>query len=69
MPYLRMFLGHTQVDEIFISDVFVESVLGNHFLEEEKQRMLYKHADTIRNVELDPLFELFPPSNNAALAE
>ena len=62
MPYLRMFLGHTKVDEIFISDVFVDSILGNHFLDQEKQRMLLKHADTIRNVELDPVFDLFPPS-------
>ena len=64
MPYLRMFLGHTKVDEVFISHVFVESILGTHFLEEEKQRMLNKHADTIRNVELDPMFDLFPPSMN-----
>ena len=62
MPYLRMFLGQTKVDEIFISGVFVESILGNHFLEQEKQKMLLRHADTIRNVELDPFFDLNPPA-------
>ena len=67
MPYLRMFLGHTQVDEIFISDVFVESILGSHFIKEEKQRMVLKHAATIKNVELDPFFDLFPPSIDSNL--
>ena len=57
-----MFLGGKQVDEIFISDVFVESILGNHFLQEEKQRMLDKHAATIKEAESDPLFDMYPPA-------
>lgn len=60
MPYLRMFLGEQQVDEIFISDVFVESVLGSHFVQEEKQRMLDKHATTIKNAKVDPSFDFHP---------
>lgn len=60
MPYLRMFLGEQQVDEIFISDVFVESVLGNHFVQEEKQRMLEKHATTIKKAKVDPSFDFHP---------
>jgi hypothetical protein len=33
MPYLRMFPGEKQLDEVFFSDVFVDSILGNHFLQ------------------------------------
>ncbi len=62
MPYLRMFLGEQQVDEVFISDVFVESILGKHFLQEEKEIMLHKHATIIKDAELDPSFDVFPPS-------
>lgn len=56
-----MFLGQTKVDEIFISGVSVKSILGNHFLEQEKQKMRLWHTDTIRNVELSPFFNLNPP--------
>ena len=62
MPYLRMFLGEKQVDEVFISDVFVDSILGNHFLQEEKELMLHKHATSIKDAEFDPSFDMFPPS-------
>ena len=61
MPYLRMFLGEKQVDEVFISDVFIESILGNHFLQEEKDIMLHKHAITINDAEPKPTFDVFPP--------
>lgn len=56
MPYLRMFLGEKQIDELFISEVYVQSVLGHHFIEEEKQRMRDKHVMSIRNAQTDPLF-------------
>jgi hypothetical protein len=62
MPYLRMFLGEKQLDEVFISDVFVDSILGNHFLQEEKELMLHKHATAIKDTELNPSFDVFPPS-------
>jgi len=65
MPYLRMFLGEQQLDEIFISDVFVESVLGNHFVEEEKKILLDKHAILIKRTKIDPSFDLHPPHTKA----
>ena len=65
VPAVGHIVGGSQ---LFISDVFIDSILGNHFLEQEKERMLLRHADTIRNVELDPFFDLFPPSVNSNLA-
>ena len=62
MPYLRMFLGEQKMDEVFISEVYLESVLGNHFVEEEKQKMMEKHAITIKNVNMPLSFEIYPPS-------
>jgi hypothetical protein len=56
MPYLRMFLGDKQVDEVFISEVYVQSILGNHFIEEEKQRMRDKHVLAIRNAQTEATF-------------
>ena len=64
MPYLRMFLGEKQIDEVFISEVFVESILGNHFVAEEKQIMLDKHAGAIKNAALIPFFDFLPPLGN-----
>lgn len=58
MPYLRMFLGEQLVDETYISEVFLQSVLGNHFIEEEKQKMLEKHTPAVRKSAGDPLFTL-----------
>lgn len=65
MPYIRMFLGEQQIDEVFISDVFSESVLGNHFIGEEKQRMLDKHAMAIENTEVTPSFDIYPAAQNS----
>lgn len=61
MPYLRMFISEQQLDEVFISDVFTDSVLGNHFIQEEKQRMLDKHDVTIKKNGTPPYFDLDPP--------
>jgi hypothetical protein len=61
MPYLRMFISEQQLDEVFISDVFTDSVLGNHFIQEEKQRMLDKHDVTIKKIGTLPYFDLDPP--------
>lgn len=61
MPYLRMFISEQQLDEVFISDVFTDSVLGNHFIQEEKQRMLDKHDITIKENGMLPYFDLDPP--------
>lgn len=58
MPYLRMFLGEQEIDEIFISEVFLQSVLSNHILEEEKQKMLRNHASVIQNAATAPFFAL-----------
>ena len=58
MPYLRMFLGEQQIDEIYISEVFLQSVLRNHIIEEEKQKMLEKHRHLFRNSEMIPSFTL-----------
>jgi len=44
MPYLRMFLEEQQIDEVFISEVLLNSVLGASIVEEEKQEMIKKHS-------------------------
>jgi hypothetical protein len=44
MPYLRMFLNEQQVDEVFISEVLLNSVLGASILEEEKQELFKRHS-------------------------
>jgi len=44
MPYLRMFLEEQQIDEVFISEVLLNSVLGTSIIEEEKQEMIKKHS-------------------------
>jgi len=58
MPYLRMFLGEQPIDELFISEVFLQSVLRNHIIEEEKQKMLEKHKLLFRNSEMIPSFTI-----------
>jgi hypothetical protein len=44
MPYLRMFLNEQQIDEVFISEVLLNSVLGASIIEEEKQELFKRHA-------------------------
>ncbi len=44
MPYLRMFLEEQQIDEVFISEVLLNNVLGASIVEEEKQEMIKKHS-------------------------
>lgn len=56
MPYLRMFLGEKAIDDVYISESFLQSVISNHILEEEKQRMLDKHAPLIRTAFSTPYF-------------
>jgi hypothetical protein len=58
MPYLRMFLGEQQIDEVYISEVLMNSVLSLHIVDEEKQSMLKQHANLIRNAEVQPIFYL-----------
>jgi hypothetical protein len=54
MPYLRMFHGEQQIDEVYISEVLMNSVLSLHIVDEEKQSMLKQHANLIRNAEVQP---------------
>ena len=56
MPYLRMFLGEQQLDEVFIPEVILNSVIGTHSLEDEKKCLLQKHAVALRNSETKPVF-------------
>lgn len=56
MPYLRMFLADQQVDEVFIPDVLLNSVLSLHIIREEKQSMLKKHDQSIRSAAVQPVF-------------
>lgn len=58
MPYLRMFLGEQQIDEVYISEVLMNSVLSLHILAEEKQSMLKLHANLISKAEVQPVFYL-----------
>jgi hypothetical protein len=56
MPYLRMFLGERQIDETFISEVFLNSVISLHIIDEEKQEMLHRHANEIQSSGIEPSF-------------
>lgn len=56
MPYLRMFLGEQQIDEVYISEVLLNSVLSLSIIDEEKQRMLKRQANAIRTAESQPVF-------------
>ena len=58
MPYLRMFIGEQQIDELFISEVYLQSILRNHIIEEEKEKMLQKNKLLFRNTEIIPSFTL-----------
>jgi len=58
MPYLRMFLGEQKIDEVFIAEVFLKSILGNYFVHKEKQKLLDSHAVLIRKAEMTPTFTL-----------
>ena len=56
MPYLRMFLGEQLLDEVFIPEVILNSVIGTHSLEDEKKSLLQKHTIALRNSETKPVF-------------
>lgn len=56
MPYLRMLLGEQQIDEVFISEVLLNSVLSLYIIDEEKQNMLKRNASIIHNEKLQPVF-------------
>ena len=51
-----MFLGEQQIDEAYISEVLLNSVLSLHILDEEKQNMLKQHANSIRVANVQPVF-------------
>lgn len=57
MPYLRMFLGEQQIDEIYISEVLMNSVLSLHIVDEETKHA-EQHANLIRNATVQPIFYL-----------
>jgi hypothetical protein len=56
MPYLRMFLHEQLIDDVFIPEVLLNSVLSLHIIEEEKQNMLKRHAGSIRSASTPPVF-------------
>ena len=58
MPYLRMFIGERVVDEVYISEMILQTVLGNHSVAEEKQKLLNKHHMDIQNSGKQPTFTL-----------
>ena len=58
MPYLKMFLGEQQIDEVFISEILLNSVLSLYIMDEEKQNMLKRNESIIRNEKLQPVFWL-----------
>ena len=49
MPYLRLYLGETPIDEVLLSEVLLQSVISHHILEEEKQKMFDRHSAVINN--------------------
>lgn len=58
MPYLAMYLGEEKIDELYISDFLLQSVIGQHIVAEEKKRLSDKHGMTIRNSGKTALFSL-----------
>jgi hypothetical protein len=58
MPYLKMFRGEDLIDEVFISDHLLQTVLGWSILEEEKQRMTEKHADALKRTSVAASFSI-----------
>lgn len=56
MPYLRMFLGERVIDDVYIPESLLQSVISTHILQEEKQRMIDRHAVAIRSSDLAPSF-------------
>ena len=58
MPYLRMFLGEKEIDQVLISELLLQSVIGHHTIEEEKERMREKYLAQIRNAGTEPVFTL-----------
>jgi hypothetical protein len=51
-----MFLGEQQVDEVFIPEVLLNSISSLSFIDEEKQSMLQRNANAIRNATMQPVF-------------
>jgi len=64
MPYLRLFLGEQQIDEVFISEVLLNSVLGTSIIEEEKQEMLKKHGKVANTAGLVFFMDSMPSALN-----
>lgn len=58
MPYLRMFLAEEKIDEVYISEVLIQSVIGHHTIAEEKQKMLIKHDKLIGRSGNSPTFTI-----------
>jgi hypothetical protein len=58
MPYLRMFIDNQQVEEVYISEMVLQTVLGNHSIAEEKQRIIDKHQALITQSGKQPSFTI-----------
>lgn len=56
MPYLRMFLDNQPIDEVFISDHLMQTVLGWNIVDEEKQKLQEKHSEIIKRTDLSLSF-------------
>lgn len=66
MPCLRMFLDEQEIDEVYIPEVLLNSVLSLSVIYEEKQNMLKRNANAIRSANSQPVFfmDSIPSSTN-----
>ncbi len=60
MPYLRMFLDEQKLDEAYISDVVLHSVIGQFVINEEKEKMLEKNENLLSKSTTSPSFRIEP---------
>lgn len=65
MPHLRMFLDEHQIDAIYIPDVLLQSISLNRLIEEEKQKLIKKHAANLKKTERPSfILDLVPSTIN-----
>jgi hypothetical protein len=69
MPYLKMLLNEDIVDEVYLSDVLIQSIIGQHSILEEKERLLEKHATRLGKSTHHPVFviDTLPSAINSFL--
>ena len=67
MPYLKLFIRDRKLDETYISEALLQSVIGHHTLAGEKEKMLARHEAAISKTDIAPSFIIdnTPPPLNS----